>query len=80
MTGDIEGRIITRYRVDELAQAAANPAERARAFRRSGGPTGCLTIWCLSRGRDRSHQRRLCGCIPSEGAQHPGIVNQVVAP
>ena len=37
MTGDIEGRLITRYRVDELAQAAANPAERVRSFPALGG-------------------------------------------
>jgi enoyl-CoA hydratase/carnithine racemase len=32
MTGGIEGKFITHYSVDELAQAAADPAECARSF------------------------------------------------
>jgi len=32
MTGGIEGKFITHYSVDELAQAAADPAECARTF------------------------------------------------
>ena len=32
MTGDIEGKFITHYSVDELAQAAADPAECATGF------------------------------------------------
>jgi enoyl-CoA hydratase/carnithine racemase len=32
LTGGIEGKFITHYSVDELAQAAADPAECARSF------------------------------------------------
>jgi hypothetical protein len=32
VTGDIEGRFITYYSGDELAQAAADPAECGRSF------------------------------------------------